>query len=119
MNTKTEARGCASLPQASGSGGEGEVSARSTSGESGVGSAAAIDVDECQQLVGGGGRNPEIVRTGIHEGGHICASRFLNLEVAGSTLIEGPSYTGLTWGPGSKRALRGKAAYDRDKNAAP
>jgi hypothetical protein len=37
--------------------------------------------------------------------------------VAGSTLVEGPSYTGLTWGPGSKRALRGKAAYDADSAA--
>jgi hypothetical protein len=53
-------------------------------------------------------------RTAIHEGSHICASRFQNLDVAGSTLIEGPDYQGLTWSPGSKRALRGKAAYDSD-----
>lgn len=59
------------------------------------------------------GRSP-LWRTAIHEASHIVASRFLNLDVAGSTLVEGPDYAGLTWGPGSKRALRGKAAYDDD-----
>jgi hypothetical protein len=63
--------------------------------------------------------NPDTVsspiwRTAIHEASHICASRFQNLDVAGSTLVEGPDYQGLTWSPGSKRALRGKAAYDSD-----
>jgi hypothetical protein len=53
-------------------------------------------------------------RTAIHESSHIVSSRFQNLDVAGSSLVEGPSYLGLTWGPGSKRALRGKAAYDDD-----
>jgi hypothetical protein len=53
-------------------------------------------------------------RTAVHEASHICASRFQNLDVAGSTLVEGPDYQGLTWSPGSKRALRGKAAYDSD-----
>lgn len=106
---------------------------QTTSGErprcfpsAGVGSAAAIGVDECQHLVDGGGRAREdlnrsdndIWRTAIHESGHIGASRFLNLDVAGSTLVEGPGYTGLTWGPESKRALRGNAAYDSDDNAA-
>jgi hypothetical protein len=62
-------------------------------------------------------RSP-IWRTGIHEAGHICASRFQNLDVAGATLVEGPDYQGLTWSSGSKRALRGKAAYDRDGSAA-
>jgi hypothetical protein len=60
----------------------------------------------------------DLWRTALHEAGHICASRYLNLEVAGATVVEGPSYTGLTWGPGSKRALRGKAAYDDDDSAA-
>jgi hypothetical protein len=54
---------------------------------------------------------PDIFRVGCHEAGHITASRFLDLEVAGSTVVEGPGYTGLTWAPGSKRA-RGKAAFD-------
>ena len=69
------------------------------------------------------GRKPDdlsqsaIWRTGLHESWHICTSRLLDLEVAGSTLVEGPSYSGLTWGTGSKRAQRGKAAYDADSAA--
>jgi hypothetical protein len=59
-----------------------------------------------------------IWRTGVHEASHICAARFQNLDVAGSTLIESPDYQGLTWSSGSKRALRGKAAYDSDGNDA-
>jgi hypothetical protein len=59
-----------------------------------------------------------IWRTAIHESSHIVASRFQNLEVAGSTLVEGPDYQSLTWGPGSKRALRWKQAYDDDGSAA-
>jgi hypothetical protein len=62
-------------------------------------------------------RSP-IWRTGVHEAGHICASRFQNLEVAGSTVVEGPDYSGLTWASGSNRALRGKAAFDCDGEAA-
>jgi hypothetical protein len=62
--------------------------------------------------------NTPLWRTAIHEGSHILASRFQNLEVAGSTLVEGVGYSGLTWSPGSKRALRGKAAYDSDGNDA-
>jgi hypothetical protein len=65
----------------------------------------------------GGG---ELERVGCHEAGHITASRFLDLEVAGSTVVEGPGYSGLTWAPGSKRARRGKAAFDdngEDMNA--
>jgi hypothetical protein len=50
--------------------------------------------------------------------GHISASRFQNLDIAGATLVEGPDYQGLTWSSGSKRALRGKAAYDGDSSAA-
>jgi hypothetical protein len=65
----------------------------------------------------GAGRSA-LWRTGLHEASHIFASRFQNLELAGSTLVEGPDYQGLTWGPGSKRALRGKAAYDGDGSAA-
>jgi hypothetical protein len=87
---------------------------------SGVGTAAASAVS-----YGGAGRKPEtsrsegdLWRTAIHEAGHICASRYQNLDVTGSTLVEGPSYAGLTWGPGSKRALRGKAAYDLDSSEA-
>jgi hypothetical protein len=53
----------------------------------------------------GAGRSA-IWRTGIHEASHICASRFQNLDVAGSTLVEGPDYQGLTWSSGSKRASR-------------
>jgi hypothetical protein len=37
--------------------------------------------------------------------------------VAGSTVVEGPGYLGLTWSSGSNRALRGKAAYDDDGSA--
>jgi hypothetical protein len=128
IDPKTEARGL-SLPQASGpGGGEGESSSvRSTSTGAGyiappmsAGTAAAV----ISYGFPGDGCAPDdlsqsgIWRTAIHEAGHICTSRSLNLEVAGSTLIEGPSYTGLTWGPGSKRALRGKAAYDSDGSAA-
>jgi hypothetical protein len=57
-------------------------------------------------------------RVALHEASHICAARFQNLEVGGSTLVEGPGYQGLTWSTGSKRALCGKAAYDSDGNDA-
>jgi hypothetical protein len=57
-------------------------------------------------------------RVALHESAHILAARFQNLEVAGSTLVEGPGYQGLTWSTGSKRALCGKAAYDADGNDA-
>ena len=57
-------------------------------------------------------------RTSIHEAGHVVCSRYQNIELAGSTIVEGPGYSGLTWGPGSQRALRGKAAYDSDDSAA-
>ena len=60
------------------------------------------------------GREADIFRVGCHEAGHITASRFLDLEVAGATVAEGPGYSGLTWAPGSKRARRGKAAFDDD-----
>jgi hypothetical protein len=59
------------------------------------------------------GRSP-LWRTAIHEASHICAARFQNLDVAGSTLVEGPDYQGMTWSSGSKRALRGKVVYDSD-----
>jgi hypothetical protein len=71
-----------------------------------IGAASGADGREAENL-------KPIFRVGCHEGGHITASRFLDLEVAGSTLVEGPGYTGLTWAPGSKRA-RGKAAFDDD-----
>jgi hypothetical protein len=57
-------------------------------------------------------------RVALHEASHICTARFQNLEVAGSTLVEGPGYQGLTWSTGSKRALHGKLAYDSDGNDA-
>jgi hypothetical protein len=57
---------------------------------------------------------PPIWCTTIHEASHICAARFQNLDVAGSTLVEGPGYSGMTWSSGSKRALRGKIVYDDD-----
>jgi hypothetical protein len=69
----------------------------------------------CAQHAAGVDRLP-IWRTGIHEASHIFAARFQNLNVAGSTVVEGPGYSGLTWSSGSKRALRGKAAYDSDGN---
>jgi hypothetical protein len=57
-------------------------------------------------------------RTSCHEAGHIAASRFQNLEVTGSSIVAGDGYLGLTWASGSKRALRGKAAYKADGSAA-
>jgi hypothetical protein len=70
--------------------------------------------DDIANAITGGAHLWPIWRTAIHEGSHICAARIQNLDVAGSTLVEGPDYQGLTWSSGSKRALRGKAAYDSD-----
>jgi hypothetical protein len=40
--------------------------------------------------------------------------RYCGLELGGATLVKGPSYDGLVWGPESVCALRGKAAFDAD-----
>ena len=37
----------------------------------------------------------KIWRTAVHEAGHVCCARHLNLEVSGSTVVEGPSYSGV------------------------
>jgi len=87
--------------------------------DAGVSVSAAADETgpSCIANAAGASSSP-IWRTGIHEASHICAARFQNLDVAGSTLIEGPGYSGLTWSSGSKRALRGKAEYDEAGNDA-
>jgi hypothetical protein len=56
-------------------------------------------------------RSP-IWRTAVHEAGHILCEKNLGFEVSGSTVAEGPGYSGMTWGPESLRAKRGKAACD-------
>jgi hypothetical protein len=38
-------------------------------------------------------------RTALHEGGHTVVGRALGAEIGGCTIIEGPDYGGLTWGP--------------------
>jgi hypothetical protein len=88
---------------------DGRVAASSTRGEppQPIGAASGADGREAEN-------QKDIFRVGCHEAGHITASRFLDLEVAGSTVAEGPGYSGLTWAPGSKRARRGKAAFDDD-----
>jgi hypothetical protein len=57
-------------------------------------------------------------RTACHEAGHVVCERLLDIEIAGTTVVEGPDYSGLTWGPESTRALRGKAAHDDAGNDA-
>jgi hypothetical protein len=56
-------------------------------------------------------RSP-IWRTAVHESGHILCEKYLGFEVSGSTVAEGPGYSGMTWGPESLRAKRGKVACD-------
>jgi hypothetical protein len=48
----------------------------------------------------------------------VVCDRHLDIEIAGTTVVEGPGYTGLTWGPESTRALRGKTAHDDGGNDA-
>jgi hypothetical protein len=38
-------------------------------------------------------------RVGLHEAGHVVVGRALGSEVGGVTIVEGPDYGGLTWGP--------------------
>jgi hypothetical protein len=38
-------------------------------------------------------------RVSLHEGGHTVVGRALGAEVGGCTIVEGPDYGGLTWGP--------------------
>jgi hypothetical protein len=38
-------------------------------------------------------------RTALHEAGHVVVGRALGEEVGGVTIVEGPDYGGLTWGP--------------------
>jgi hypothetical protein len=38
-------------------------------------------------------------RTALHEAGHVVVGRALGSEVGGVTIVEGPDYGGLTWGP--------------------
>jgi hypothetical protein len=38
-------------------------------------------------------------RTALHEAGHTVVGRALGEEVGGVTIVEGPDYGGLTWGP--------------------
>jgi hypothetical protein len=57
-------------------------------------------------------------RTAVHESGHVLCEKYLGFEVSGSTVAEGPGYSGMTWGPESLRAKRGKAACDDAGNDA-
>jgi hypothetical protein len=118
---KTATGVCDSLARGAGPGGVGESAARPQFDEG----HAVITLPACVEpqataaaSSGSGGREVEdqkdLFRVGCHEAGHITASRFLDLEVAGATVAEGPGYSGLTWAPGSKRARRGKAAFDDD-----
>jgi hypothetical protein len=51
-------------------------------------------------------------RTSVHECGHVVTELLLGIEVAGTTIVPGPGYSGLTWGPQATRARRGKAEHD-------
>ncbi|MEZ5822308.1 MAG: hypothetical protein R3D82_16040 [Xanthobacteraceae bacterium] len=51
-------------------------------------------------------------KTAVHEAGHVVCARYLGIEVGGVTIIPGPGYNGLTWGPDSQRALHGKEGFD-------
>jgi hypothetical protein len=72
-------------------------------------------VEGCGSPVSGGvvsAARSSIWRTAVHEAGHILCEKYLGFEVSGSTVAEGPGYSGMTWGPESLRAKRGKAACD-------
>jgi hypothetical protein len=38
-------------------------------------------------------------RVALHEAGHVVVGRALGMEVGGVTIIQGPDFSGLTWGP--------------------
>jgi hypothetical protein len=77
-----------------------------------VGSAAIV-VDGFQHPLDDGGRQPVAAgeylapgrspiddwRIALHEAGHVVVGRVLGEEVGGVTIVEGPDYGGLTWGP--------------------
>jgi hypothetical protein len=78
-----------------------------------VGSAAIV-IDVAQHGVDDGGRESVVAgqypvppgrsplddwRTALHEAGHVVVGRVLGEEVGGVTIVEGPDYGGLTWGP--------------------
>ena len=72
-----------------------------------IAGSTATGIGLCQHPVDDGGR--DVWAVAIHEAGHVGVSRYLNLDVAGSTVVARDSYSGLTWGPGSRR-VQGKAA---------
>jgi hypothetical protein len=43
-------------------------------------------------------------RTALHEAGHCVVGRVLGEEVGGCTIVAGPDYGGLTWGPSGNSA---------------
>jgi hypothetical protein len=54
----------------------------------------------CTRHVSGAGRSElDDWRIALHEGGHTVVGRALGSEVGGCTIVEGPDYGGLTWGP--------------------
>jgi hypothetical protein len=70
-------------------------------------SAAAIGTNECQQLVDGGGRKPEMIhrsaadeeRIALHESCHAMTGRLLGSPLGGMTCDPGDGFSGLCWGP--------------------
>jgi hypothetical protein len=71
--------------------------------------ASAVDTRAFQSLTSGGYRSTaETRRIAVHEAGHCVAGRALGNEIGGATIVAGPDYGGLTWGPlGGPEGLRG------------
>jgi hypothetical protein len=65
--------------------------------------AACVDAGGVDQH--GAARSSTDWRVAIHEAGHVVVGRVLGQEVGGCTIIEGPDYGGLTWGPQNSARL--------------
>jgi ATP-dependent Zn protease len=54
-------------------------------------------------------------RMALHESGHVIVARVLGVEIGGVTIVPGPTYGGLTWGPAYERS----ELSDNDQEEAP
>jgi hypothetical protein len=52
-------------------------------------------------------------RVSLHEGGHVIVGRALGSQVGGVTIVEGPDYGGLTWGPTGNASHLSSAVDDQ------
>jgi hypothetical protein len=55
--------------------------------------------DVANATTGAGRSELDDWRIAFHEAGHVVCGRALGEEVGGVTIVEGPDYGGLTWGP--------------------